>query len=321
MIKKIYFFGTSHTAGGGFEFDSTLKHNLGEENSKNIDLNRGEYIKKIYKELFPEEKQTQENYSYVGQFRNLLKEKSIDIEVINISKQGYGNDRIFRKFFKIVNDKNFNKNNTLFVFEFSDIERKEVWYNELNSHIILNYSITKRNMNNKVIKVFEKPDKNNLSIAKTYWYENKEDLIKIKNDFNFFKELLLKTTNGNIEVDLFKNKLVSFLSFIKLNNINFLVTELPNLIESDKFISFVNKHRIQFGDYKNLIEFIFKNKLLILSETEEKYTDLHASLTANKIISKFIYNECVDRKYIQHKKINIDKSDYLFPKIKKTNIM
>jgi len=320
MIKKIYFFGTSHTAGGGFEFESKIKQNPGDEISKNLDKTRGEYIKEIYSELFPDEEQTQENYSFVGQFKKLLIEKKIDVEVINISKQGYGNERIYRKFYDIVNEKNFKIKDSLFVFEFSDIERKEIWNNDLNGYTILNYSITKRDMNNTIHQIFDTPNLNNISIAKTYWYENENDKKILDDDYHFYKKIVDKTINGNEVVNLLYNNLLGFLSFLEINSFNFLIAEFPNLIKDKKsrYMDFIKNKRILFDEYENMIEFINKNKLLIFSETEEKYTDLHASFTGNKLIAKYIFNSCIDNNFIIGDKCIISKNDFKFPKKTKT---
>ena len=85
MIKQIYFFGTSHTAGGGFEFDSSLKSFRIEENDFQInETPRGELLKKIYSKLYLNEELTQENFSFPGQFRQLCRDRNIDVEVIDL---------------------------------------------------------------------------------------------------------------------------------------------------------------------------------------------------------------------------------------------
>ena len=63
MIKTIYFFGTSHTAGGGFEFGSKLNSfRIDGEDVEENDEPRGDILKRVYSELYPNEIQTQENF-------------------------------------------------------------------------------------------------------------------------------------------------------------------------------------------------------------------------------------------------------------------
>ena len=78
-IKYINCFGTSYTAGGGFEFD-------GDKNPLN----------NLYSGL--ETPLTQFNFSYPGQLKKILDE---NVKVTNYAKNGYGNDRTFRKIYEL----------------------------------------------------------------------------------------------------------------------------------------------------------------------------------------------------------------------------
>ena len=72
MIKKIYCFGTSFTEGGGFEFDTRPS------------------VKYIYSGIG--ETISQSNFCWPGQLKKLLP----NIEVINLAKSGFGNERMYR---------------------------------------------------------------------------------------------------------------------------------------------------------------------------------------------------------------------------------
>ena len=330
MIKNIYFFGTSHTAGGGFEFESKLKFNIGEETSGNLKLPRGEFVKSIYKDLFPEEELTQENFSFPGQFRKLCNDRNLNINVINISKQGYGNERIYRKFYEILKDKNFNKEKSLFIFELSDIERKELFYRPLNSHITLNYNAVDRNFYTNDISLKE-PKKNNYvelgGYAKSYWYETDNDLEILKNDKDFFKKYIEKTISAEMQIQQLNINNINFLSFLKLNNINFLISEMHSCLDPQlrTYYDFIDNHIISYYDtekkYKRgFINFTHRNQLLIADETKYKYTDLHPGFTAIKLIAKNIFNDCVRKKYINSDIIEINKKDFIYPTIQNTVI-
>jgi hypothetical protein len=330
LIKNIYFFGTSHTAGGGFEFESKLKFNIGEETSGNLKLPRGEFVKSIYKDLFPEEELTQENFSFPGQFRKLCNDRNLNINVINISKQGYGNERIYRKFYEILKDKNFNKEKSLFIFELSDIERKELFYRPLNSHITLNYNAVDRNFYTNDISLKE-PKKNNYvelgGYAKSYWYETDNDLEILKNDKDFFKKYIEKTISAEMQIQQLNINNINFLSFLKLNNINFLISEMHSCLDPHlrTYYDFIDNHIISYYDtekkYKRgFIDFTHRNQLLIADETKYKYTDLHPGFTAIKLIAKNIFNDCVRKKYINSDIIEINKKDFIYPTIQNTVI-
>lgn len=327
MINKVYFFGTSHTAGGGFEFESNLKFNIGEETSGNPNVPRGEFVKSIYKDLFPDEELTQENFSFPGQFRKLCKDRNLNIDVINISKQGYGNERIYRKFYEVLKDSKFKKEESLFIFELSDIERKELFYRPLNSHITLNYNAVDRNFYTNDISLKE-PKKNNYvelgGYAKSYWYETDNDLEILKNDKDFFKKYIEKTISAEMQIQQLNINNINFLSFLKLNNINFLISEMHSCLDPQlrTYYDFIDNHIISYYDtekkYKRgFINFTHRNQLLIADETKYKYTDLHPGFTAIKLISKNIFNECVRSNYIKSSLIELKDSDFKFPQMKK----
>ena len=329
MINKVYFFGTSHTAGGGFEFESNLTHS-GDEISTYLNTTRGKYIKDIYTKLFPNEEYTQYNFSFPGQFSKLLQEKKINLNVVNISKQGYGNERIYRKFFEIIKDKKFKIQESLFIFEFSDIERKELFYKPINDFIILNYSAVERNFYKNTIKLPKKKDSYvELSgVANTYWYESYDTLNILKNDNKFFVDYVDKLITAENQVYELNRNNIFLLSFLKLNNFNFLISEMHDCLYSElkKYYNFIDEHKIMYYDYNNkeynngFLDFVHKNKLLIADETGFSYADLHPGFLASKLISKNIFNYCVRKNYINSDIIQISKKDFIYPTIQNTVI-
>ena len=120
-IKYINFYGTSSTAGGGFEFDS---------------LAEGPFIYIRYDKC-DEEPKTQFNYSFPGQVKKFIGETNI--EVFNFGKQGYGNDRMMRLAYARTKEEKFNKDEHLFLFEFAALGRDEFYFNEIKDYIICNY--------------------------------------------------------------------------------------------------------------------------------------------------------------------------------------
>ena len=137
-IKYIHCFGTSYTAGGGFEFESINCHK-----NKNL-LN---YYGNLNEEF------SQFNFSYPGQLQKLI---GNDIKVYNHGKNGYGNELLYRKVYEIITEPNFNNEENIFLLEFSGLGRKEFWLNEINDFIIVNYEIDWQKMaRNQTLKIEE----------------------------------------------------------------------------------------------------------------------------------------------------------------------
>lgn len=325
MIKTIYFFGTSHTAGGGFEFNSKLKtFNFIEAELKENEEPKGQILHKIYEELFPNELRTQDNYSFPGQFQHLCNDRKLDIKVVNISKQGYGNERIYRKFYDLIQSKDFDRKTSLFVFEFSDIERKEIYYKPLNNHVIINYGAVDRYFHTNDVKQKRKNFENTIEIssyAHSYWYETEEDLKILKEDYKFFNDYVNKTFDTKMIINQLNINNINFLNFLKHQNFNFLISETHNLLWKDlnEYYEFIDEHRILYkckdGSTTNsFIEYIHKHEHLITYETSYRISDMHPSLKGNKLIAKNIFNECVNRNYIQSEIIKLNKYDFTNPK-------
>lgn len=306
MIKKIYTFGTSCTAGGGFEFECKYPHR--DLRGKITNKNRGDFIKGIYSET----PYTQNNYSWPGQLQKLV---SNDIQVINISKQGYGNERIYRKFYDIVDDVHFNTDESLFLFEFSDLSRKEFWHNPSNNHIIMNY-------------LADDNDTDNCSLAKSYFYDNKSDRMIYNKDFYLFKQFrdnFMEVDNQSREIS--RNILI-FINYLKYNKINFLITAPPELIHPyySSHLEEMSKYYIYFGwdngvKYNSFHRFADLESLRIIDETNLAYRDTHPSLFANKIISKNVFNKLIELNYIRGTKYQLPKLiNFKENLIKKINI-
>ena len=311
MINKIYCLGTSCTAGGGFEFDCKYKHR-GEIGR--LDITRGDYIKNIY----TEHPQTQNHYSYVGQMEILLNSMGYDnIKFRNISKQGYGNERLYRKFFELTNEDNFkgpfgnSKKETLFIFEFSDLSRKEFWFEPLQNHIVMNYKA-------------DDSDLKSMTVAKSYWYDGVHERNTIKEHMDVirkFREEFIVTDNQSIEIT---RNFILFLDFLKQQKFNFLISAMPETLHPNYYnqIDRYKDNIIQFGfdddkKYESFNIFADENKLTIRDETFGAYGDLHPSLYANKLVSKMVYNKMVMNNLIKGKKISLPKPKSFVEEFKK----
>jgi hypothetical protein len=293
-MKKIITFGTSCTAGGGFEFQ--CNYPTRDMGGVMTSRKRGELLRSIYSE----KPYTQNNYSYPGQLQKLLNEKNINIEVLNISKQGYGNERIYRKFYDLIISE-IDINNCLFIFEFSDLSRKEFYHNPSKNHIIMNYL-----SDDDVLDY--------VTLAKSYFYDKRAD----RKLYNEHLEIFQKYRDEFIEVDNeskeFTRNLLLFLEYLSFNKINFLISAMPELIHPDYYeeIMKYETHCMEFGldggkKYKSFHRFQDLEQLTIMRETAHAFLDNHGGLFSNKIIAKNVFNELINRKYIDDEIISIPK--------------
>lgn len=295
MINNIITFGTSCTAGGGFEFDSLYPHR--DKNGFKTKFSRGEFIKSMY----IEQPYTQENYSYPGQLIKLLRENNHNIKVKNISKQGYGNERIYRKFYDLLIENELDINSTLFIFEFSDLSRKEFFHNPSKNHLIMNY--LSDDTQSETIRC---------SLAKSYWYDKKADRRLYRNDVQLFSDYKHNFIEVDNELKQISMELLLFLEFLEYNNISFLISAVPEIthpIYEKELQKYYNKC-ILFGfpggkKYNSFPQFATEEKLEIHHETSGAYIDQHGGLLANQLTSMIIYNELIKQNFINGKILQI----------------
>jgi hypothetical protein len=256
MIKEIHCFGTSHTEGGGFEFMHRIR---------NTEL----------KQFYKEEPFTKENYSYPG---NLQKLVGKDIKVYNHAKSGYGNERMYRLVYEVLNDGKPN-DEKLLLLEFSYIGRKEYYSKSINDYFIANYSFN------------EDGYINNLDVAQTYYahsHKKIEDLLK-----PMVYEFMTETIDFSIQEKTMKMNNEFFIDYLLYNNINFLLTSPPQFLQprfgtEEK----IKNNLIEFEEYVcDLYFFIEKNNLRIWDETNDMIRDGHAGLEGNKRIAKIIFDK------------------------------
>jgi hypothetical protein len=156
-IKNIYCFGTSFTAGGGFEWKSDHP-------------DRSRDLRKYYSEVNIEK--TQEAFSWPGRFKDILKNKNLDIQVHNFGKQGYGNQRVYRKAYDVINNPKFDASSSIFIIELSWIMRREFYFYDIDDYIIANYGFLPDE------KHLKRRDKiTHVNLAHSYWYDKLEFFI------------------------------------------------------------------------------------------------------------------------------------------------
>jgi hypothetical protein len=256
MIKEIHCFGTSHTEGGGFEF-------MNREKSTEL------------KKFYTEEPFTKENYSYPG---NLQKLVGKDIKVYNHAKSGYGNERMYRLVYDVLNNETPN-DEKLLLLEFSFVGRKEYYSKSINDFFIANYSFN------------EKGYVDYLDVAQTYFassYKNVEKLLK-----PLVLDFMTETIDFEIQEKTMKMNNDFFIDYLLYNNINFLITCPPYFLQiGNGSNEKIKNNLVEFEKFQyDLYSFAVKNKLTIRDETNNKLNDGHAGLEGNKNIAKIIFNK------------------------------
>jgi len=274
-IKKIHCLGTSFSAGGGFEFDSP------QQDTK--------ILKSLYKQT--NEKLIPKNFSWPGQLEKLLPK---NIKVLNHAKSGFGNERMYRISDKLISDKNFNKDENLFIFESSWIGRKEYFLNSIEDYVIYNYT-------------FKEGDEDLIGVGYNYLYDNKETQKKLDK----FKKILLPFFNETfneteVEKEIFRNARF-FLSFLKQKKINFLFINsfLPEIEEKNK-VTFKLENKI----YKELGDLVHSNKYSIENETSGKIDDKHLGYFGNKLIAMNVFNNLIENGFISDTKLDLNSIKY-----------
>lgn len=289
-IKYINCFGTSFTAGGGFEFDG-------------ISSGRGEFLKSFYSNL--DEPFTQFNFSYSGQLQRLLKK----IKVRNYAKNGYGNDRMFRLVYELVNSIDFDSSEHIFLLEFGGLGRKEFWYEPINDFIVMNYW---PDWDTKTLK--QKVD-----LAHSYCYDTDEMEELLRTEEPLFLELHSKTFNMDEEIQKYQRDIDFFIAYLESKNINYFMVNdvVQNRIEKQ----FTFGDGVVFKQSNDFTKFTNINNLEIDIETDYKYNDKHNGYVSNKIIGQTIYNSLIDRGCLKLDKIDIDYIGLRNLKLPKTEII
>jgi len=281
MIKKIYAFGTSHTAGGGFEFNTN-------NTSPNPD---------VYKKIIDSENHF--DFSYPSILSNKL---GIDVE--NYAKQGYGWERVTRKIFHVLNQKSFKKEESLFLIEISSYDRHEFWMNSIQEHITINALPEE-------IKNIE-----NFSLAHDYHYQDEKQRKYIENNKNMFHKLMLETLNYDRLLEKIQNNFLLLINFLENNKINYYLTngDLPISPEHQHFLpDYSNKiikyklfdfSKTKYKELENWTEKIANFKLKINDESSNKVNDGHQGLSVSFYIADTIYNKMIDDGYLKSSHID-----------------
>jgi len=271
-IKNIYSFGTSFSNAGGFEF------------------HRKSHMRDYYKCLDIPLEKSKVQYTYL---LSQLLEKTINCT--NLSKDGFGNERIYRKIHEITHQKNFIPEENLFIIEFSDLGRKEIYVNKDKKHGIINYLVEDEQKIKFVGSSYNYNDE--------IWTENlleAEESFKsfFEKSFNFREEI--DKTNANIL------KTITYLEYLKIPYIILHSPPNPGHGHVHIFDDLIKRKSVDEIDGHVIFGYLWSNKYDITDETNGKVGDLHFGYRGNIIISKLVFNKMIDLKLIEGEKIPFD---------------
>ena len=289
-IKHIHCFGTSYTAGGGYEFDSNVKR---------------EILHKLYGHL--DEELTIYNFSWPGQLNKLV--KSHGITVHNHAESGYGNEKMYRNVYDIIQDKKFKREEHLFILEFSGVGRQELYFNPLNDYVIFNFRDSDH-LNTRWS-----------SVAHRYFYDDSDKrriIEKHEKTINDYHKLVYDMDERYKALQRNNNFFIRYLESLEINYLLGQhpykeITKYNDKHDWDTLMSRTikfsgkesDKHDIVLGleTYYNIEGYS------ITSETNGEMVDGHASLLGNKNIAINIFNNLIDYKYITDSRMNPLPSD------------
>lgn len=294
-IKYIHCFGTSHTAGGGFEFETNYKP-------------RTEILKTLYGSI--DEPLTQYNFSYPGQLQNFVGK---DIKVFNNGKQGFGNDRMYRIAYDIITNDHFKVHENLFLFEFSGIGRTEFYLNKIKDFITINYQ---HRIDKNGNLTYDGVDL--IGVSHSYFYETEEFLDYVKENNTFYESVVKNFISYETESKKIFRESEFFISYLLKCKINFYYTAPPIVWPEfdDETKNIVFGDGIHFKKNNSILQFSSENNLTIRDETNNQYEDDHNSYKSNKLVSHIIYNKLISDKIIDGEPLEIDWEWY-----KKTNFI
>ena len=276
-IKYINCFGTSMTAGGGFELDSSY-----------VNVRLSELYKDVDSPL------TQFNFSYPGQLSKLI---GNDIKINSYAKNGYGNDRMYRCLYDIVSHPTFNKDEHIFLIEYSGLGRKEYWLNDIQDYIVCNYFY---DWDTDTLK-------NEVHLANSYSYDSNELTKILEKHVSMFLEFTKHTFTIQDEKIKILRDVEFFNSYLKQNDLNYqYVTSAYQLHKLDDPLTFTFGDGYYFKQSSDFNVFSNLNKLSITDETNGIIGDNHNGYISNKITAMSIYNKLVDLKLLTTKKIDIN---------------
>jgi hypothetical protein len=219
-------------------------------------------IKELYKQKLNIEIPNHLDFAYPNIFAN-----KHNIEIINDAIPGGSLNRLIRKTYSYIFNNTDSIKDTLFILELPPMWRDEFYSNKLDRLVNITWGTIKH------------PNTDLTNIRNGY---NISDILSIHKDLeNYFKNF--------IDVDFEETKamknMLGLLSYIILNNINYILIDCSGFDDFLKKNNLKNDYNFLWFDNKKMHHWIDDNNLRISDELSIKI-DRHAGIEGNKIISK-----------------------------------
>lgn len=267
--KIAYFNGCSFTQGGGLETINDVDWNETDSNGIEKDLKDGRRdVCKLYNEKY--------GVPYWGSRLDVaypsIFSHYTQIETINDSQSGGGIERIIRTTHDFISSNWDMKDDMLIILELADFSRLEFYSNTFEDYILFNYTIH--------------PELNTVDdwfVCRDYSkraYSDDNNILK-----SSFSQIVKEIINPKQIFQKLTRDLINFISFLKLNNINFFITDDINY----ELIGL--KHNL-FSEYVLPIgspyTWATKNKARIVDEID--INDVHPGLLGHRSYAKELVN-------------------------------
>jgi phosphopantetheine adenylyltransferase len=231
-FSLLYTNGSSHTKGGGLEEP----------------LRREDSCLPLYEKKYNTTWNNRDEVSWPSRLANMM-----DIDLVNESECGGGLSRVVRMTFDFIFNNWDKKDNMLIILEIPGGVREDIWFNPLESYMIVNSNLD--------------TDDDTIFVSSTREYHplNKNQ-IKEESEFeNIFKIYLLNFYNHEERLhELFKS-ILSLYSFCKQNNIEIILQELLHDFYEIPQVNLFDKTDI-FG--MSIDRFARKNKMMLSNEVD-----------------------------------------------------
>lgn len=231
-------------------------------------------IKSVYNQSLNIDIKNHMDYAYPNVLAKLL-----NVDIINDAQSGGSINRMIRTTYKYIIENKNNLTDTLFILEVPPGWRDEFYSHQLNRTI----NITSGNIGS----VDDETD-----VANGY---NKKDIQKIyKNITNYFYNFV------DIDYDMFKFaiSLIGLLSFLKLNNINYMLLDCGMFDNFNKDENLPNDYNYIWFEEMSMCNWIAYKKLSITDETNGEVNDGHAGIFGNHLIAENLYHIITNNKKI-----------------------
>lgn len=261
-IEHIVTIGTSFTHGGGYA--------------------EGGETRKILEKYEQDIPALQEDCAWPAYFQKMINPK---IKVHNLALSGSGVEYMIRTVNEWIVQNPSKVNNTLFLLEVSGYGRMEFWDNEVQNHVVCNWSYD------------DKTGEFNPSLHNgIYWRETYEYNKLIASGEPLIKDFLKRYCEPMKSVEKLQSEFFDFLCKLQYKEINFKLFgehfydgEIHNdpLVENNRLFltdKFGNTHC-------GIHQFIQSEEAQILHVTKGESNDFHACLYGNRLIAKQYYHQ------------------------------